>query len=707
MTVTTAVAHGFTTGDQVNILSTTNFNAENVTITVTGATTFTYSATGSATPETAGTVQDGNIVTPDGNDVTLDGTVAVNGVPVATLIFDPTVLGFGAWRIVSVSITGGGSGINFPIDFPEEADRGTVTTTQTINFANSTRHSVAMTIGAASVAIDISNEPPNELALASITVQQDGTGGRAITFVDTIANSQTIIDAFAALSPNGSISFMIEWERAVFTAYLKTGNIVSGGGGLNTNLSNMTATTVPPVALSMNSQDIVLVDRFQMSGGTTSATAAADHVWYISTGSPGDLISNVPAAANWGWSSSNVTKMILTDTTLEKRNVTAPTFQLYNTIAAQTGTAGTMAFNANSTLTSTGVAMAFLIGDTENIASDGSGSLKLGVRVAGVPTNFLTINDSEDDSIALLKTLTFSDLAVNPTANGEMNRNGADMFVFSGGALRNMSNIGVAAGGADVFLSNLTSPTSINQDLIPQTGLTLGTNGDPWEEVYAEEVTMPVGGTLVSTRNMIISDSGGMRFTTPTGNEFDWGFAAGAAVWAMSSTVFSGPSVILSNSLLINNSSADPLANGQFTLNGTAVKVMTGGVVKNLNDIGTGSFLPLAGGTMTGAINMGDNDITAVDDIIFDQANTSIETASDIVTHDFPSGGTWRVRELSTSRVIIDSAFRITSSTNIGVFGSTAVAKQTVTGSRGGNAALASLLTALANFGWITDSTTA
>ena len=316
VTVTTAVAHGFTTGDQVNILSTTNFNAENVTITVTGATTFTYSATGSATPETAGTVQDGNIVTPDGNDVTLDGTVAVNGVPVATLIFDPTVLGFGAWRIVSVSITGGGSGINFPIDFPEEADRGTVTTTQTINFANSTRHSVAMTIGAASVAIDISNEPPNELALASITVQQDGTGGRAITFVDTIANSQTIIDAFAALSPNGSISFMIEWERAVFTAYLKTGNIVSGGGGLNTNLSNMTATTVPPVALSMNSQDIVLVDRFQMSGGTTSATAAADHVWYISTGSPGDLISNVPAAANWGWSSSNVTKMILTDTTL-------------------------------------------------------------------------------------------------------------------------------------------------------------------------------------------------------------------------------------------------------------------------------------------------------------------------------------------------------------------------------------------------------
>jgi len=40
----------------------------------------------------------------------------------------------------------------------------------------------------------------------------------------------------------------------------------------------------------------------------------------------------------------------------------------------------------------------------------------------------------------------------------------------------------------------------------------------------------------------------------------------------------------------------------------------------------------------------------------------------------------------------------------IGVFGAPPVAKQTVTGSRGSNAALASLLTALANLGFITDS---
>ena len=43
---------------------------------------------------------------------------------------------------------------------------------------------------------------------------------------------------------------------------------------------------------------------------------------------------------------------------------------------------------------------------------------------------------------------------------------------------------------------------------------------------------------------------------------------------------------------------------------------------------------------------------------------------------------------------------------NVGFYGSAPVAKATVTGSRGGNAALASLLTALANLGLITDSTT-
>lgn len=47
-----------------------------------------------------------------------------------------------------------------------------------------------------------------------------------------------------------------------------------------------------------------------------------------------------------------------------------------------------------------------------------------------------------------------------------------------------------------------------------------------------------------------------------------------------------------------------------------------------------------------------------------------------------------------------------TGTAKIGFLGAGAVARQTVTGSRGGNAALASLLTGLANLGLITDSST-
>jgi hypothetical protein len=43
----------------------------------------------------------------------------------------------------------------------------------------------------------------------------------------------------------------------------------------------------------------------------------------------------------------------------------------------------------------------------------------------------------------------------------------------------------------------------------------------------------------------------------------------------------------------------------------------------------------------------------------------------------------------------------------MGMFGSTGTSRPTITGSRGGNAALADLLTELATLGWVTDSTTA
>jgi hypothetical protein len=59
-----------------------------------------------------------------------------------------------------------------------------------------------------------------------------------------------------------------------------------------------------------------------------------------------------------------------------------------------------------------------------------------------------------------------------------------------------------------------------------------------------------------------------------------------------------------------------------------------------------------------------------------------------------------RLKYQTTDRIRINSV-------GIGAFGVTPVARPTVTGSRAGNAALASFLTAMANLGWIINSSTA
>lgn len=52
----------------------------------------------------------------------------------------------------------------------------------------------------------------------------------------------------------------------------------------------------------------------------------------------------------------------------------------------------------------------------------------------------------------------------------------------------------------------------------------------------------------------------------------------------------------------------------------------------------------------------------------------------------------------------VNGAFHLNGT--VGAFGATPAARQTVTGAKGGNAALTSLIAALANLGWITDNTT-
>jgi len=132
---------------------------------------------------------DGNILTPDGADVVLDGTVTLLNVPAVILTFDITAPG-GAWRVISgAGGGGGGSGLTDPIILNEN-DLGTIgAVNQLIDW--STHNFYRMTLND-DISITMQNLPASgkwEQVIVEFT--QDVVGNHGVTFLDTFANGLT------------------------------------------------------------------------------------------------------------------------------------------------------------------------------------------------------------------------------------------------------------------------------------------------------------------------------------------------------------------------------------------------------------------------------------------------------------------------------------------------------------------------------------
>jgi parallel beta-helix repeat protein len=127
----------------------------------------------------------------------------------------------------------------------------------------------------------------------------------------------------------------------------------------------------------------------------------------------------------------------------------------------------------------------------------------------------------------------------------------------------------------------------------------------------------------------------------------------------------------------------DPF-NGAHTQQGYGIKELSAGQGPN-----TYSNNTLFGNATNFSLTSTGNPVNSVD-LTTDQTIQGNKTfSSPTVMQDGQVNGAWRMNG------------------TVGAFGATAVSRQTVAGSRGGNAALASLLTAMATLGWITDNTTA
>ena len=588
VTVITTSNHNLTTNDKINILATTNFNVNDVEVTVIDPTTFTYSAVGNITPESAGFVQNGNFVTNTGDDVVLDGTKSLNGVPMIPIIFDPTVAGNGAWRPAQLVSTGG-TGVSFPIDFPEEPDRGTVTVDQVIDFAQSDRHSIAMTVGVATISLDIQNEPTDKLALSSITMKQDNVGGRTFTFLDTVANSQTIIDAFDALSADESISFMLEWERGIFTAYLKTGNIVSGGTPFSGNLSDLIINVNKDWGAQgiSNLGALTGVTGIDLDGATALIQGVKELRFFDDDPNKNiqsavdELSYNVPALEKHAFFAGSVEiarfQDIATVLSLDMLNHRIDdaqhiSFDVAATLALSGAVPGIGFDSATSFFrfnVPTGAQFVF----EENL-----GGTATGVRINPAGGGTVTadiINASDLLQIGVDATV--------PIVAGEFRNNGTDVTVFTGGVVKNLSDIG-AATGANTSLSNLTSPTSINQDLLfSATGFDIGSSTFPVDQFSVETVRFQQG-VFVSNLPSITSISGdSLDLHTSNGANINFDFEGFGTTHSFTPSSYTAPAIIVINNLVFNDSLALPTFNGEFRRSGdiTAVQSPEFAVLRN------------------------------------------------------------------------------------------------------------------------------
>ena len=144
----------------------------------------------------------------------------------------------------------------------------------------------------------------------------------------------------------------------------------------------------------------------------------------------------------------------------------------------------------------------------------------------------------------------------------------------------------IADVGANKTLSNLVSPVAFNQHFTPNADniLDIASSAKRIRDVFTHDLRIGSLGAGVGGARQVYGTSSGVRFNTPSALKFFWDFN-NLVKFDMSSSSFTGPNIILSDTLTINDSSGDPIANGQLRRNVNDLKVQTGGVVKNFTQM--------------------------------------------------------------------------------------------------------------------------
>ena len=550
ITVTVPSTSLLATGEQVNILDTTNFNANDVTITITGATTFTYNlgSIGSATPETSGNVQRGNIITPDDADLILDSTLSAQGVAIGNFIFDPSVPAGGAWRLESSTVSSGGSGSQTPW-------------TQTIEGSGYTLNQ------------------PGKIIIKPI--QTDGLEG----ILELVRNDVTPVtgdigtilfkgkDDMNADVVFGSIQFesndigettkesSFEF-RAQNTNTLK---LVMGYSGPTDTLDIYEDTDFHTRSILNASIDTALIDSGILPmtrGGTGISAVSAGDLMYaplsawskLSIGTAGKILrvssSNLPA-----WETLALGEL---------SNVVAPSPVAGNVLTFN----GSLWINQAPSISGANTALSNLT----------TTSVNLPLNMNGNAINNTSIDAGDIDSGTL-----------------SMARGGTGISAVSAGDLM----YAPLSAWSKLSIGTLGQVLTVNASLLP---------------IWAD-ITFP---------SLALNDLSNVVVPTPAvGNVLTFN----GSLW-INQAPTTGEDNTASNlgvttyGLFAQKSGVD--LEFKSLLAGTNITLSSSATGITINSSGGGAFLPLAGGTMSGNIAMGSNDITGIDDLFFVSSSSTI-----------------------------------------------------------------------------------